>query len=149
MCRNKPIIMQSVAEVRNMTGICHVMTWSKLGCKRPVCASQSRSRMVLESNLRRFMSPSRCDERRCSLTVWSAAVKILNSESTMPQYHVVRIGQGDSSPEGKIEGQDPVDVRTPASRAACNLLVHCVSYRRKVWWRAIDKNFWNRKNICR
>jgi hypothetical protein len=28
------MIIQIVAEVKNMTGICHVTTWSKLGCKR-------------------------------------------------------------------------------------------------------------------
>lgn len=44
---------------------------------------------------------------------------MLKSESTMPQYQVVRMGQGDSSPEGRIEGQEPVEVRTPARRAAC------------------------------
>ena len=110
--------MQIVAEVKNMTGICHVTTWSKPGCRR-VWASQSRSRMVFKRSLRRFSRPSRCDERRCSRTVWSAAVKRLKRLRTMPQYHVVRMGQGESSPDGRMEGQDPVEVRTPAKRAAC------------------------------
>lgn len=44
---------------------------------------------------------------------------MLNRLSTIPQYHVVRMGQGDSSPEGRMEGQDPVEVRTPANSAAC------------------------------
>lgn len=64
-----------------------------------------------------FSSPSRCDEMRCSRTVWSAAVRMLKSERMMPQYHDVRTGQGDSSPLGRILGQLPVDVRTPARRA--------------------------------
>jgi hypothetical protein len=36
----------------------------------------------------------------------------------MPQYHDVRTGQGDGMPLGRMVGQLPVDVRTPASRAA-------------------------------
>jgi hypothetical protein len=39
----------------------------------------------------------------------------------MPQYHDVRTGQGDSFPLGRMFGQLPVDVRTPASRADWNL----------------------------
>ncbi len=42
---------------------------------------------------------------------------MLNSERTMPQYHVVRMGQGETLPEGRMEGQEPVEVRTPARRA--------------------------------
>jgi hypothetical protein len=46
---------------------------------------------------------------------------MLKRLSTMPQYHVVRMGQGDSSPDGRMDGQDPVEVKTPAKRAACHL----------------------------
>lgn len=110
--------MQIVAEVKNITGICHVTTCSKLGC-RCVCASQSRSRMVFDRSLRRLERPSRWDDKRWRRTVWSAAVRMLKRLSTIPQYQVVRMGQGESSPEGRMDGQDPVDVRTPARRAAC------------------------------
>jgi hypothetical protein len=70
-----------------------------------------------------FLSPSRCDERRCRRTVWSAAERMLNRERMMPQYHDVRTDQGDRSPLGRMLGQLPVDVRTPASKADCSLLV--------------------------
>lgn len=66
-----------------------------------------------------LINPSRWDDRRCKRTVWSAAVRILKSERMMPQYHEVRIGHGAKVPLGKIAGQLPVDVRTPARRAAC------------------------------
>src|SRR5690242_16476473 len=128
-CRNKPTVIQIVALVRNMTGICHVTTCSKLGwtlcsgtagsASRAASSSVLRWRSVLESRLRRFCRPSRCEDRRCRRTVWSAAVRMLKSESTMPQYQVVRMGQGETSPEGRIEGHEPVDVRTPARRADC------------------------------
>lgn len=41
----------------------------------------------------------------------------------MPQYHDVRTDHGDCSPLGRILGQLPVDVRTPASKADYERLV--------------------------
>jgi hypothetical protein len=38
-------------------------------------------------------------------------------ERMMPQYHEVRTGQGDCCPLGRMLGQLPVEVRTPARRA--------------------------------
>jgi hypothetical protein len=67
--------------------------------------------------LRMFLRPSRCDERRCSRTVWSAADRMLNKARMMPQYQDVRTDQGDFSPLGRMFGQLPVEVRTPARRA--------------------------------
>lgn len=46
---------------------------------------------------------------------------MLKSDSMMPQYHDVRTGHGDASPFGNMLGQLPVDVRTPAKRAACHV----------------------------
>jgi hypothetical protein len=43
---------------------------------------------------------------------------MLKSESIMPQYHAVRTDHGEASPLGRMLGQLPVDVRTPARRAA-------------------------------
>lgn len=50
--------------------------------------------------------------------VCSAAERILNRESIMPQYQEVLTGHGDCSPLGSIFGHDPVEVKTPASSAA-------------------------------
>jgi hypothetical protein len=44
---------------------------------------------------------------------------MLKSDSMIPQYHEVRTDHGDSFPFGKMLGQLPVEVRTPAKRAAC------------------------------
>ena len=46
---------------------------------------------------------------------------MLKSDKMIPQYHDVRTDHGDFSPLGKIFGQLPVDVRTPASSAACHM----------------------------
>jgi hypothetical protein len=43
---------------------------------------------------------------------------MLNRERMIPQYHDVRTDQGEDSPFGRMLGQLPVDVRTPARRAA-------------------------------
>lgn len=132
-----PIIIHRVADVRNMTGICQVMIWSKLGVWRPVFNERPRSPLVLASSLRMFSRPSRCDDRRCRRTVWSAAVRMLNSERMMPQYHEVRTDHGDSSPLGRMFGQLPVDVNTPAKRADLWSLVNYTLSRcsNRIWRR--------------
>jgi hypothetical protein len=43
---------------------------------------------------------------------------MLKRDKIIPQYHEVRTDQGDASPLGRIFGQLPVEVRTPARRAA-------------------------------
>ena len=68
-CRNIPTTMQTVAEVKNITGICHVTICSKLGVRRPVLDEWLFSPFVLEISFRMLTNPSRCDERRCSRTV--------------------------------------------------------------------------------
>lgn len=120
-CRNMPIIIQRVAEVRNITGICQVKICKWLGALRPVFEECLLSPLVFWRILRMLANPSRCDDRRCSRTVWSAAVRILKSERMIPQYQDVLTGHGDCSPFGKMEGQLPVDVRTPAKRADYNM----------------------------
>ena len=110
--------MLIVAVVRNMTGICQVKTWSRLGALRPVFFERFRSPFVLAKSLRMPSRPSRWAERRWRRTVWSAAVKMLKSDKMIPQYHAVRIGHGDSRPLGRTWGQLPVDVSTPANSAA-------------------------------
>jgi hypothetical protein len=42
---------------------------------------------------------------------------MLKRERMMPQYQDVRTDQGDCLPLGRMVGQLPVDVRTPARRA--------------------------------
>lgn len=42
---------------------------------------------------------------------------MLKRERMMPVYQDVRTGQGDFSPLGRMGGQEPVEVRTPARRA--------------------------------
>lgn len=51
--------------------------------------------------------------------VWSAAERIDVMARMIPQYQLVRIGHGEDIPLGRIVGQEPVEVRTPAIRAAC------------------------------
>jgi hypothetical protein len=46
---------------------------------------------------------------------------MLKSDNMMPQYHDVRTDHGDAFPFGKMLGQLPVDVRTPAKRAAWHM----------------------------
>jgi hypothetical protein len=48
---------------------------------------------------------------------------MLNRERMIPQYQDVRTDQGDCSPLGRMLGQEPVEVRTPARRADYGLLV--------------------------
>jgi hypothetical protein len=43
---------------------------------------------------------------------------MLKRARMMPQYHEVRTDHGEASPFGRMFGQLPVEVRTPASRAA-------------------------------
>ena len=117
-CKNMPMIILIVAVVRNITGICQVNTCSRLGTRRPDFLECFRSPFVFDNSLRMPLRPSRCPESRCSRTVWSAAVKMLNSDRIMPQYHAVLIGQGDSRPLGSTWGQLPVEVSTPANKAA-------------------------------
>lgn len=109
--------MHIVAVVRNMTGICQVIICIKLGVRRPVFEDRRCSPFLLANNFRMLSSPFRCDESRCKRTVWSAAERMLNKDRMMPQYHDVRTDQGELLPFGKILGHDPVEVRTPASRA--------------------------------
>jgi ABC-type uncharacterized transport system auxiliary subunit len=108
-----PTTIQIVAVTKNMTGICHVIICKTLGARLPIRSD----RLPLLSSLRILARPSRCEDRRCRRTVWSAALMMLSSERMMPQYQDVRTGQGDFIPLGRMVGQLPVDVRTPASRA--------------------------------
>jgi hypothetical protein len=48
-----------------------------------------------------------------------AAVRTEARARMMPQNQQARTVQGLRAPSGRIEGQEPVDVRTPASRAPC------------------------------
>lgn len=116
-CKNMPTTILKVAVVRNITGICQVNTWRKLGCRRPVFFERERSPLVFANRFRIFSHPSRWAESRCRRTVWSAAVRMLNRERMMPQYQEVRTGHGDRCPLGRILGQLPVEVRTPARSA--------------------------------
>jgi hypothetical protein len=97
-----------------MTGICHVIIWSKLGARRPVRFTV----LLLERSLWMLARPSRWDDKRCRRTVWSAALMMDRRERMMPQYHAVRTNHGDCFPLVRIVGQLPVEVSTPARRAA-------------------------------
>jgi hypothetical protein len=67
--------------------------------------------------LRILLSALRCEDIRWRRTVWSAAVRREKRERMMPQYHEVRTCHASCWP-CVILGQEPVEVRTPARRAA-------------------------------
>jgi hypothetical protein len=118
-CRNMPTIIHMVALVRNMTGNCHVYIWRV--CGLIFFLSPGLPLMLWFFWASRFLilfQPSRCEESLCKRTVWSAAVRMLKSARMIPQYQDVRTDHGFVLSSGRIFGHEPVEVRTPASKAA-------------------------------
>ena len=92
--------------------ICHAYTCMRRGSRSPL-----RERFFAESKRRSTLFACGWQERRCRRIACCAAVMTEVRARMSPQYQQARTVQGVVAPLGRMRGQEPVEVRTPARRA--------------------------------